>query len=86
MPPTPTPAPGAVTLDKARKRSAVGGVPSPCVGVCRMVTATALCEGCWRSLDEITTWSRASDDQRLAIWARIEARQVGAGGGAGSAA
>lgn len=72
-----------VTLVRARRRSASISVPSPCVGVCRMVTATALCEGCWRSLDEIATWGRASDEQRLEMWALIESRQAEKGGATG---
>jgi predicted Fe-S protein YdhL (DUF1289 family) len=53
-----------------------GTVPSPCVGVCRMQPATGLCEGCWRNIDEIVAWGRASDAERLRIWGLIEARQA----------
>ncbi|MFC7407631.1 DUF1289 domain-containing protein [Hydrogenophaga atypica] len=62
-----------LTLARARKTAAV---PSPCVGVCRMVPATGLCEGCWRNIDEIVAWGRASDTERLRIWGLIEARQA----------
>lgn len=65
-----------ITLARARKTAAAGTVPSPCVGVCRMLPASGLCEGCWRSIDEIVAWGRASDDERLRIWAQIEARQA----------
>lgn len=41
-----------------------------------MVPATGLCEGCWRSIDEIVAWGRASDAERLRIWGLIEARQA----------
>ena len=41
-----------------------------------MVAATGLCEGCWRSIEEVMVWGRASDAERLAIWAQIEARQA----------
>lgn len=41
-----------------------------------MLPASGLCEGCWRSIDEIVAWGRASDDERLRIWAQIEARQA----------
>jgi len=49
-------------------------VPSPCVSVCRMDASSGLCEGCWRSLEEIAGWSRLPDADKRAIWARIEAR------------
>ncbi|QHE88745.1 DUF1289 domain-containing protein [Hydrogenophaga sp. BPS33] len=40
-----------------------------------MNAATGWCDGCWRSIDEIVAWGRASDAQKLAIWEQIEARQ-----------
>lgn len=51
-------------------------VPSPCVSVCRMVAATALCEGCFRTIPEIAGWSRMNDDDKRVVWARIEQRLV----------
>ncbi len=30
--------------------------PSPCIGVCMMNPATQLCEGCYRTIDEIADW------------------------------
>lgn len=65
-----------ISLARARKGASPGAVPSPCVGVCRMSPATGLCEGCWRTLDEIAAWSRANDARRLRIWAEIEVRQA----------
>lgn len=54
-------------------------VPSPCVNVCRMSPVSGLCEGCWRNLDELRQWSRSSDDEKRAVWARVEDRQLQAG-------
>ncbi len=54
------------------------GVPSPCVGVCRMDAATGWCEGCFRSLDEIAAWSRADEADKRSVWARVESRQAAA--------
>ena len=70
----PTTAP--VTLARARRLAPPGTVPSPCVGVCRMVPTTGLCEGCWRNIDEIVAWGRADDTERLRVWALVEARQA----------
>lgn len=49
-------------------------VRSPCISVCRMVAATALCEGCARTIAEIAGWSRMSDDDKRVVWGRIEQR------------
>ena len=46
-------------------------VPSPCVSVCRMAPDNSVCEGCFRSLDEIRAWSGASSAERRAIWLRL---------------
>jgi hypothetical protein len=54
-------------------------VPSPCINVCRMSPTSGLCEGCWRTLDELRQWARSSDADKLAIWAQVERRQLEAG-------
>ena len=46
-------------------------VPSPCVSVCRMAPDRSVCEGCFRSLDEIRAWSGATSAERRAIWLRL---------------
>lgn len=67
-----------LTLQRAQRRAPPGsGVPSPCVGICRMDAATGFCQGCHRTLDEIAGWSTACDDQKRAIWALVERRQAG---------
>jgi len=50
------------------------GLPSPCVGVCRMDAASGLCLGCWRTLDEIARWGTASAAEQLVCWQRIGQR------------
>ena len=52
-----------------------GLVLSPCTKVCKIDNSSKLCQGCWRSLDEIAIWSRATESQKLAIWAKLEARK-----------
>ena len=56
-------------------QGSVGDVPSPCVNVCRMNEATRLCEGCFRTLDEIACWSGYSREEKLAVRARAAARK-----------
>ena len=34
----------------------------PCVGICRMSEDSGLCQGCWRTRDELRAW-KASDDE-----------------------
>ncbi|MEM7257164.1 MAG: DUF1289 domain-containing protein [Pseudomonadota bacterium] len=42
-------------------------VVSPCVSVCEMDQASGLCTGCHRTLQEIATWSRLSNQERWDI-------------------
>ena len=60
----------AQTVDEA------ADVPSPCISVCRMSEATGLCEGCFRTRDEIAAWSCADDDGKRRIWRAIEQRMA----------
>ncbi|HEX6708271.1 MAG TPA: DUF1289 domain-containing protein [Albitalea sp.] len=53
----------------------VAPVPSPCNSVCRMNPSTGLCEGCFRTLDEIAAWSRLDDDEKRAVWQRLAQRR-----------
>jgi predicted Fe-S protein YdhL (DUF1289 family) len=51
-----------------------GDVPSPCLSVCRMDPARELCEGCFRTLDEIAAWSRMGDEAKREVWQVIGER------------
>lgn len=51
------------------------GVVSPCISVCRMDGDGGLCQGCYRSLDEIAAWSTMSDDQRRVVWSAVLQRE-----------
>ena len=35
---------------------------------------TGLCNGCYRTLDEIAAWSAMSDDRKRALWQRLVER------------
>lgn len=50
-------------------------VVSPCVKLCKIDANTSLCQGCLRTLEEITLWSKASSETKLAIWKKIEIRK-----------
>lgn len=53
-------------------------VASPCVGVCT-IAPDNLCEGCFRSLDEISQWAQMSNQQRRETVSRTwqRAREAG---------
>lgn len=51
-------------------------VASPCTNVCRIDRRSGFCEGCRRSVDEITRWSLASEAERRAIVAELPSRRV----------
>ena len=50
-------------------------VPSPCNSVCRMNPRTGWCEGCFRTIEEIASWSRMEDDEKRAVWALLQQRR-----------
>jgi len=57
-------------------------VVSPCVGICQLRPGTDLCEGCLRTLNEITEWSAATSVRRLEILGKVAARRLGEAGAA----
>ena len=50
------------------------GIPSPCISICRMDDASGLCQGCFRTLSEITAWGNMGDDARRAMWRTLAER------------
>ena len=71
----------AIDLLAERAREVGSGscdeVPSPCMSVCRMDPASELCEGCFRTLDEIAQWGRLEEGGKRAIWRLIAQRLPG---------
>lgn len=53
----------------------MSAVPSPCINVCKMDERTGLCQGCFRTLDEIAAWAGADDEFRLAVLAAVAKRR-----------
>lgn len=73
----PVPAEDAAELiarNAATARTSAQNVPSPCLSVCRMGAGNGLCDGCFRTLDEIAGWSRMADADKRRIWGLVEAR------------
>lgn len=66
----------AITLVRMRAAmiSTHEDVPSPCISVCVMSERSGLCKGCFRTGDEIASWSSADGAGKRRIWTLIERR------------
>jgi uncharacterized protein len=51
-----------------------GSIASPCIQVCCVEPVSGLCLGCYRTLAEIATWARKSEDERAVIMDALAAR------------
>lgn len=71
---TPVNAPELIASRALLVRASAENIPSPCISVCRMSESTGLCEGCFRTLDEIRQWSELDDPDKRALWLQIEQR------------
>ena len=51
-------------------------IATPCVKICLIDGESGLCVGCQRTLTEVASWSRLSDDERAEIMAQLPERRV----------
>ncbi len=58
-------------MDKVWSRDEV---ESPCVDICVIHPEARLCTGCYRSMDEISQWSRMSSEERAVVVAELPDR------------
>ncbi|MFJ7567869.1 DUF1289 domain-containing protein [Herminiimonas sp. NPDC097707] len=49
---------------------------SPCTGMCRMDEKMKLCTGCLRSMEEITQWPTAGENDKRTILQAIQQRRA----------
>ena len=63
--------------DAADEATPTADPPSPCIGICRL-DSQRLCEGCYRTPEEIGRWSVASAAEKTAIWRQLVARRSSA--------
>lgn len=56
--------------------SDISPVPSPCISICKIDEKSSLCVACYRSLEEITIWSRANEETKRMIWREILIRKM----------
>jgi uncharacterized protein len=59
------------TIAHARSLEPVG---SPCTDVCKLDPESGLCQGCYRTRDEIRAWKTMSDVQKLSTFDVLLAR------------
>lgn len=50
-----------------------GTAPSPCRSICALDQNAGICTGCGRTMAEIMIWPRATEEQKRAIWRRLNA-------------
>ena len=48
---------------------------SPCNRICTLEPVTEICMGCFRTLDEISAWTRFTNAERAAIRAALPTRE-----------
>ena len=58
-------------MDEVWKREEV---QSPCVKLCVVHPEARICVGCFRSIDEIASWSRLSAPERTALMTDLPSR------------
>lgn len=46
-------------------------IPTPCISVCRIHADNGLCEGCFRTLGEISAWGRSTAANKRELWKTI---------------
>ena len=50
-------------------------VDSPCVPICVVHPTERICTGCYRTIDEITRWSKMDSSERAEIMEALPARK-----------
>ena len=49
-------------------------IESPCIQVCVVHPVERICTGCYRTIDEISQWSRMTAEQRSEVMAELPNR------------
>lgn len=50
-------------------------LPSPCTGKCRLNRDSLVCDGCFRSQEEIRNWSILNREMKLGVFELIKVRR-----------
>jgi len=59
--------------DKIWKRDEI---QSPCIKICVVHPEARICTGCYRSIDEITRWSKMSNEERASVMEELAGREA----------
>ncbi len=51
-------------------------IDSPCIKVCSLDRHTGFCQGCFRTLEEIASWSQMDDRERQIVYHKISKRKI----------
>ncbi|MDF1804665.1 DUF1289 domain-containing protein [Thalassovita sp.] len=49
-------------------------IQSPCINICVIHPQERLCTGCLRTIDEITAWSKMTNEDRATLMAELPTR------------
>ena len=50
-------------------------IKSPCINICELDSASGICAGCHRTIDEITNWQKFNELEKRKIFKLIEIRK-----------
>jgi len=53
-----------------------GSLRSPCVSICRIDVDSGYCEGCFRTIGEISDWGGMTDERKRAVWQELRQRRA----------
>ena len=50
-------------------------LPSPCISICKLNKSTGFCDGCFRTINEISQWPSMTDVERISLLETLRQRQ-----------
>ena len=50
-------------------------LPSPCISICKLNKSTGFCDGCFRTINEISQWPSMTDFERMSLLEILKQRQ-----------
>ena len=50
-------------------------LPSPCISICKLNKSTGFCDGCFRTINEISKWPSMTDVERMSLLEILRQRQ-----------
>ena len=50
-------------------------LPSPCISICKLNKSTGFCDGCFRTINEISQWPLMTDVERKSLLETLIQRQ-----------